>query len=276
MSRVRVPLSLAVCVLAVLAGLAGSAEAAQLDARAESGDATASDLALLTRDAAGHVTVRATRIDTPLRIDGRLDEDTYSRIPAISDFIQVEPADGAPATQKTEFWILFDKNFLYVTARCWESHPDRMVVTEMRRDNTQIASNENFGFMLDTFHDKRTGAWYELNPIGGRIDAQITGDRQVNLDWNPVWDLKTGKFDGGWTVEAAIPFKSLRYDGARQQTWGINVRRIIRWKNEVSFIIRSGSELFVVYNEERDTRPSGFPMMKNKALIVKTNRLFRF
>ena len=182
--------------------------------------------------------MRATRIDAPLHIDGQLDEAAYTKIAPFSDFLQVEPVEGAPATEKTEFWVLFDDNFVYITGRCWESHPERMVVTEMRRDNNQIFANENFAFMLDTFHDKRSGVWFEINPVGGRMDGQITGERQVNLDWNPIWDLKTGTFDGGWTVEAAIPFKSLRYEGSRQQTWGLNVKRTNRWKNEVSFLVR--------------------------------------
>ncbi len=74
-----------------------------------------------------------------------------------------------------------------------------------------------------------------MNPLGGRRDGQATNEmQQFNADWNPVWELATGTFDHGWTVEAAVPFKSLRYRPGSTQTWGFNARRISRWKNELS------------------------------------------
>ena len=81
----------------------------------------------------------------------------------------------------------------------------------MRRDNNNIFQNDHVAFLLDTFYDRRNGVEFAINAIGGRWDGQITNERQFNADWNPVWDLEVGRFEGGWTVEAAIPFKSLRY-----------------------------------------------------------------
>ena len=193
---------------------------------------------VISRDASGHATVRAVRLASPLTVDGRLDEAVYRDVPAISDFIQNDPQEGEPATEKTEVWVLFDSSTLYIVARCWESQPERMVVNEMRRDNTNIVQNEGIAFGLDTFHDRRNSVVFELNAIGGRIDGQVTNERQMNMDWNPVWDLKIGRFENGWTVETAIPFKSLRYRPGRAQTWGFNARRVNRWKNEVSYITR--------------------------------------
>jgi hypothetical protein len=194
--------------------------------------------AVVSRDGAGRVTVRAVRLTAPLRIDGRLDEEVYSTVDAISDFIQNDPKEGAPATEKTEMWILFDRNNFYVVARCWESRPDRQVANEMRRDSTNIVQNDGFAFGLDTFYDRRNAVLFEINPLGGRIDGQVTNERQMNLDWNPVWSLQVGRFEGGWVVEVAIPFKSLRYQPRRAQVWGINARRTNRWKNEVSYLSR--------------------------------------
>ena len=96
--------------------------------------------------------------------------------------------------------------------------------------------NDFVGFVFDTFHDRRNGFMFFVTPNGGVMDGQVTNESAYNADWNPVWDYKAGRFDGGWTVEAAIPFKSLRYRSGREQVWGFNARREIRWKNEMTFI----------------------------------------
>ncbi|MBI2835505.1 MAG: carbohydrate binding family 9 domain-containing protein [Acidobacteria bacterium] len=192
----------------------------------------------MTRDAAGRATIRAVRVDTPLRIDGVLDEGPYRTIPAIAGFLQQEPREGQPSTEKTEAWVLFDDRNLYVAARCWESHPGRAVANEMRRDSINIYQNDNFGVILDTFYDRRNGFLFYTNPLGGMVETYITDERDSNRDWNTVWYVKTRRFDRGWTVEMAIPFKSLRYRAGGSQVWGINFRRIIRWKNELTFLTR--------------------------------------
>ena len=191
---------------------------------------------VIARDAAGRVTMRAVRIDEALRIDGRLDEAVYATVPSMSDFVQTEPEEGAPASEKTEVWLLFDDENLYVVARCWESRPERMMFSEMRRDNLNIGSNDNLAWGLDTFFDRRTGYFFEVNPIGGRLDGQSTNEGQTNFDWNPVWDFAVARFEGGWTVETAMPFKSLRYRPGAAQVWGFNMRRTNVWKNEFSYL----------------------------------------
>jgi hypothetical protein len=192
--------------------------------------------AVIVRDEEGHATLRAVPLNSPIRIDGTLDEAVYETVPAISDFIQNDPQEGAPATEKTEVWIFFDRTAVYVIARCWESQPARMIANEMRRDSTNVVQNDGFAFAFDTFRDRRNSIVFELNAIGGRIDAQVTNERQLNMDWNPIWDFKIGRFENGWTLETAIPFKSLRYRAGRAQVWGFNARRVNRWKNEVSYI----------------------------------------
>jgi hypothetical protein len=188
--------------------------------------------------ATGAATIRAVRLSAPLQIDGRLDELIYGSVPPISDFIQMEPAGGQPATEKTEVWLFFDQRNVYVTMRAWESRPDLMVANEMRRDSNNIRQGDSLGFSLDTFYDRRNAFQFEVNPLGARTDGQSTNERQYSADWNPVWDVSVGRFDGGWTMEAAIPFKSLRYPPGRAQTWGFNARRTNKWKNEISFLAR--------------------------------------
>ncbi len=190
---------------------------------------------LVRRTAADDVTVRASRVETPLTIDGQLDEGVYSRIAPLTDFIQQEPREGQPATEKTEAWILFDDNNIYISARNWNSQPEREVANEMRRDNGNILGNDNFTFVIDTFHDKRNGYMFQTNPLGALRDMTVTDDQQ-NSAWNGIWYVKTGHFDQGWTLEVAIPFKTLRYRGNGTQTWGVNMRRLVRWKNEFSYL----------------------------------------
>ena len=103
----------------------------------------------------GAPTVRAHRVTDPIRVDGKLDEPIYASTEAISGFVQQEPDEGKPATEKTEAWIFFDDRNIYVSARCYESHPERRVANEMRRDTVQLRQNDHFAVLFDTFHDKR-------------------------------------------------------------------------------------------------------------------------
>ena len=112
--------------------------------------------AVVARDEAGHVIVRAIRTTENMRIDGRLDEAIYQSVPAISDFIQAVPHEGEPATDKTEVWILFDRTAMYVAARCWDSAPpSEWAANDLRRDSNQLRENDSFGVLFDTFHDRR-------------------------------------------------------------------------------------------------------------------------
>ena len=194
--------------------------------------------ATVARDGQGRVTVRATRLPAPLRIDGQLDEAPYSTVEPIGDFVQLEPTAGAPATEPTDVWIFFDDDSLYISGRCWDSVPEaRWIANEMRRDGA-LYNNDNFSVVLDTFYDRRNGYFFLVNPIGGIYDAHVTNEQPGgNPDWNAVSDITTGRFEGGWTFEMAIPFRSLRYQPGRAQVWGVNLRRVVQWKNEFSFVV---------------------------------------
>ena len=192
--------------------------------------------ATVTRDVAGRVTMRATRLPRPLQLDGVLDEGFYEVVPPVDGFLQQMPLEGAPATERTEAWVFFDDENLYISARIWDSAPEsRWVANEMLRDSFQLVQNEYFGIALDTFYDRRNGLNFMINPLGGFGDYQITDESNPNIDWNPIWDSATGRFDGGWTLETQIPFKSLRFrPGQDAQVWGMQLTRNIRWKNEVA------------------------------------------
>jgi hypothetical protein len=214
-----------------------AAHAGQADTSDVDGPAPPIAPDVIARDASGRAAIRAVRITTPVRVDGRLDEALYTTVPPITDFIQQEPEEGAPATEKTEMWLAFDADDIYVAFRCWETEPDRVVANEMRRDGPNMwLGNDLVAVSFDTFHDRRNSFNFITNALGAREDGQVTNERQWNGNWNTVWDVKAGRFEGGWTVELAIPFKSLRYQRGRDQVWGFNAFRTNRWKNEISYI----------------------------------------
>jgi hypothetical protein len=195
--------------------------------------------ALLAPNAAAEdlepVTVRAYRLTQPLVIDGRLDDAVYHTIQPAPAFRQQEPQVGELATEQTEMWVLFDDRNIYVSARMHDSAPDRMVADEMRRDGS-LYQNEHFVVVFDTFLDRRTGFFFQTNPLGGVRDALIVDESNANYDWNTVWDVKVHRDETGWTSEMVIPFKSLRYPTGKEQVWGINARRWERRINEHSLL----------------------------------------
>jgi hypothetical protein len=223
--------------LSVLAPSAAAAQPSSSSGAGLAATATAIVPPVLVRDGAGGAVIRATRILAPLVIDGRLDDEVYREVEPITEFLQQEPRSGAPITERTEMWLMFDDENLYVACRCSDEHPERIVSNEMRRDNVNQRSHDNVGVMLDTFHDRRNGFLFSITPVGGFTDATFANEGSFNPNWNTVWENKTSRFEGGWIAEMAIPFKSLRYGPGREQTWGINLRRTIRSKNEVSYLM---------------------------------------
>ena len=179
--------------------------------------------------------MRAVRLTTALTMDGRLDESIYQDVQAASGFIQQVPIEGDAATEETELWVFFDDTNLYISARCLDSQPEREVATELRRDHSGLIQNESLSLVLDTFYDRRNGFTFQTGPLGTVRDQAII-DGQLNESWNTVWDVRSSRSERGWSTEMVIPFKSLRYGGSGPQVWGINVRRIVKWKNELSFL----------------------------------------
>jgi len=191
----------------------------------------------ITRDARRRATVRAIKLAEPLRVDGKLDEAVYREHAPFGGFIQVAPKYGAESTEKTDVWITYDGSNIYVSARCYDSTPpERWISNELRRDTNQLRQNDHFGVMFDTFYDRRSGFLFYTNPLGALADYSVIDEGSSNTDWNPVWESRTGTFDGGWTVEMAIPFKTLRYRSGANQVWGFQLRRSIRHKNEWTYL----------------------------------------
>ncbi len=190
----------------------------------------------MVRHADGLATIRAIALTEPMRLDGQLDEGVYRAFAGFGGMLQAAPRYGEPSTEKTEIWVSFDTENIYVSARLWDqAPPEKWIANELRRDTSQMRNNDHFGVGFDTFYDRRSGFMFYANPLGGFADYSIVDEGSPNTDWNPVWSAKTGRFDGGWTIEMAIPFKSLRYVSGPGQVWGIQFRRAIRHKNEWTY-----------------------------------------
>ena len=214
----------------------GAALGPRAGLRAIDGPAPPVAPATLTRDGSGRATVRSVRLTGPWRLDGVLDEPIYARVPPIDGFIQQLPEAGVPPTEETDAWVFHDDDNLYVAARLWDSAPDGLIANEMQRDSFQLVNNDFFSVGLDTFYDRRNGVTFLVNAIGGFMDFAITDEDNPNMDWNAIWDVRTGRFDGGWTVEMEVPFKSLRFPPGASQVWGLHLGRNVRRKSETSFL----------------------------------------
>lgn len=200
------------------------------------GPAAPDQAGVMARDAGGKSTVRAIKLTEAFQFDGKLDDRVYHEFPSFEGLIQVVPKHNEPSTERTEIWVLYDANYIYVSAKCWDTAPpEKWIANEMRRDTNQMRQNDHFGVGFDTFYDRRSGFMFYANPIGGFSDYSVVDEGAPNTDWNPVWNVRTGRFDGGWTLEMQIPFKSLRYTSGEDQVWGVQFRRSIRRKNEWTY-----------------------------------------
>jgi len=177
----------------------------------------------------------ATRIASPIRLDGALDDAVWTQATAATGFTQSEPREGQPATEQTEVFVAFDAQYLYIGARMHDSDAGHEVVNDIRKDFRED-DQDDFEVILDTFRDRRNGYVFIVNPAGGRVDRQVSNEgREVNSSWDAVWDVRTQRLPDGWSAEFRIPFRTLRFEPGADQRWGINFSRRIRRKNEVTF-----------------------------------------
>ncbi|HWI20304.1 MAG TPA: DUF5916 domain-containing protein, partial [Vicinamibacterales bacterium] len=184
-------------------------------------------------------TMTAQRVNESLRIDGVLDEAAWASAPIVDRFVQQEPAEGQPATDRTEVRVLYDGGHLYIGVRAYSSLA--VTATEMRRDADRLFDEDNFQVILDTFHDSRNGYMFVTTPLGAKLEQQIFdegegggrgGTANINRNWDGVWDAAAKIVSDGWTAEIEIPFSTVRFAPSDAQVWGINFQRHTRRKNE--------------------------------------------
>jgi hypothetical protein len=203
-------------------------------------------------------TLKAVSITEPPTIDGRLDEALWERIQPATGFVQSDPIEGQPATEQTEVRVAFDKDFLYIAARCLDSDPSGVIINEIRKDFVP-REQDAFEVLLDTFLDRRNGFVFSTNAAGARADTQIANEgREVNTNWDAVWWVAGTRTAEGWSAEFKIPFKTLRYEGGPDHDWGINFSRRIRRKNEVTYW-SPVSRAFSIYRASSEGDLTGLP-----------------
>lgn len=181
-------------------------------------------------------TARATRTPRPLTVDGRLDEAEWALAEPLGEFVQQLPHTGMPALYRTEVRILYDAEHLYVGAVNHDPEPGRAITSGLERDF--VSSNSDaFGIALDTFHDRRNSFLFIVNPKGALRDEQTFNDSRTIVEaWEGVVQIRTAQQDSSWTVEMAIPLRTLRFDARLPvQAWGLNLLRRVRRVNETSY-----------------------------------------
>jgi len=197
-------------------------------------------------------TATATRAPRPPVIDGVLTDSVWLNATVIAGFVQYEPFDGRPATERTEVRVLYDADALYVGAWLFESDATGIVPGEGRRD-VDLSNSDAFFIVLDTFLDRQNAFVFGTSPLGIEYDGQVTKEGEeafgqsltnrtqrsfaggLNLNWDGSWRVATSSDARGWYAEFRIPYATLRYAKAGPQRWGLNFARHIRRKNEQAF-----------------------------------------
>ncbi|MCH7474808.1 MAG: carbohydrate binding family 9 domain-containing protein [Gemmatimonadetes bacterium] len=177
--------------------------------------------------------LRALRIDTPIDLNGTLDEAIWLRADSGWGFVQNLPRAGYPMSERTVVRVLYDDVNLYIGATMYDSEPARLNSPGLEQD-FPTQDSDIFGVAIDTFHDRQNAFLFAVNPAGALFDAQNFNDsRYTNRAWEGVIHVSTRVHDDGWTAELAIPFTTIRFNpGQGEQTWGINFLRRVRRRGE--------------------------------------------
>ena len=189
--------------------------------------------------AAGRAAEKNTQITvvngTAPHIDGELDDAAWTQVSPITDFVQKDPSEGSPPSQRTELRLLYDDNALYVAARMHHTNPRSIRRAVTRRDGDSDA--EVLVVSLDTYMDRRTAYSFALSSGGVRKDYYHSQDSEdgAELTFDPVWQGRTRIDSLGWTAEMRIPFSQLRFGRKQEQVWGLQVKRAMPDKNETDY-----------------------------------------
>ncbi|MEE4109985.1 MAG: carbohydrate binding family 9 domain-containing protein, partial [Halieaceae bacterium] len=173
--------------------------------------------------------LRAERLVTPPVLDGDvLGDDAWSGLDPATGFVQIQPDEGAPASQRTEVYVGFTDDTLYVAVIAFDTDPDAIIVSDSRRD-ANLDDSDSFQMIIDGFQDRQNGLVFGTNPAGIQYDGQLVKESTgfssasgsgFNLNWDAPWEVEAQIGDYGWSAEFQIPFRSLRYGGGEIQDWG--------------------------------------------------------
>ncbi len=175
----------------------------------------------------------ATRLDgvPPPRVDGQLDDEAWALAPPIDGFVQRDPEEGAPASERTEARLLYDAEAIYIGIHAFDSEPERIFGLLTRRD--EWSESDWLQVSLDSFGDHRTAFDFEVNPVGVKRDLYRFDDTGEDYSWDAVWDAATRIQEDGWCAEFRIPFSQLRFAAGEDRVWGIQLARQIVRRNEL-------------------------------------------
>lgn len=172
-------------------------------------------------------------VDTPVKLDGKLDEFFWLEASEAQNFVQRTPQTGAPASQETVVRVVISGGNLIIGAEMFDSAPDSVANTLFRKDGSVFSDWFAVGF--DSYNDRRTSFTFEVNPRGVRRDFMFIDDRISDYSWEAVWQAATASGNRSWTVEIRIPLSQLRYSAGGTPIWGINFARFIARRNEWSY-----------------------------------------
>jgi Carbohydrate family 9 binding domain-like len=171
-------------------------------------------------------TVHATRVDHAPVMDGTLNDSLWNQATPITNFLQREPYEGQPPTERTEVRVLYTKHAVYFGITCFDSDPKKIVATELRRDASQHL-DDYFEIVIDSSHDRRNAYVFQVNPLGTQRDALITEEQESDSNddgdagWDGVWTSEAHVSELGWTATVAIPFSTLNFMKSNDVIWGI-------------------------------------------------------
>jgi len=193
-----------------------------------------------------------TIVKTPPVIDGVINDDEWAPGEWAGDFVQYQPDDGKPATQKTEFKVLLDENNVYVAIKAYDTAPDSISRFVTRRDNPD---GDWVGVAFDSYHDLRTGFVFIVNAAGTKLDQIMSDDgNSEDTTWDPIWFVKTAMQSWGYSVEMRIPLTQLRFRISEGGTWGLTAVRFVYRNQEQSFwsyIPRNSSGMIHLFGDAR-------------------------
>jgi Domain of unknown function (DUF5916)/Carbohydrate family 9 binding domain-like len=179
-------------------------------------------------------------------IDGKLNDECWTKGSWASNFRQWIPKEGAKPTYQTEMNLQYDDKNLYVAFRCFDGEPKKILRQAGVRDDF---AGDMVGVNFDSYHDYRTGFEFTITAWGQKIDLVLFNPDNWDLNWNAVWKAKTGLEDSAWVAEYEIPLSQLRYSGKDEQVWGMHVWRwISRLQEESDWEIQSKTGPGVLFN----------------------------
>jgi hypothetical protein len=175
-------------------------------------------------------TIQAARLTGTIHVDGRLDEAAWNAATPATEFTQLDPDEGKPASERTEVRVLIGEDALYVGARLYDSEPKKIRAKLARRDDA--TDSDLFEVYIDSYHDHLTASRFRVNPAGAMRDAAIGADGNEDASWDPVWSAAATMDSLGWIAEMRIPLSQLRYNPQDDAVWGIQLARGIFRKGE--------------------------------------------